>query len=60
MRGGPITPERLADVEKAVAAAVSPVKDPRASEKYLRHAAGVLVRRAATLAAERAAIGGSR
>ena len=60
LRGGPVTPERLADVEAAVASEVSPVKDPRASEKYLRHAAGVLVRRAATLAAERAAHGDSR
>ena len=44
----------LAEVAKRVAADVSPVKDPRASEGYLRHCAGVLVRRALQQAADRA------
>jgi CO/xanthine dehydrogenase FAD-binding subunit len=58
VKGRPLTDALYEPIEKAVAAAVSPRRDTRASDAYLRHAAGVVVRRAAVLAAERAG-GGS-
>ncbi len=52
--GGPLSDERLAAAEAAAAAEVSPRRDARASEDYLRHCAGVVARRCASLAAKRA------
>jgi carbon-monoxide dehydrogenase medium subunit len=52
--GKSLTPELLLELATAAAADVSPVKDPRASDGYLRHCAGVLTRRALKLAADRA------
>lgn len=45
---------RLKALEAAAAAEVSPVKDPRASESYLRRCAGVVIRRCVERAIERA------
>ena len=44
----------LKNIQEAVRTGVSPRRDVRASEGYLRHCAGVVVRRALVLAADRA------
>ncbi len=54
LRGGPLTAERLKAAERAAAAEVSPRRDARGSEDYLRRCAGVVARRCAVQAAERA------
>ena len=54
VRGNALEDGVLASVAAATAAQVSPRVDPRGSEVYLRHSAGILIRRSLVLAAERA------
>jgi carbon-monoxide dehydrogenase medium subunit len=54
LMGATLSDDRLAQVSASVAAAVSPKKDARCSEEYLRHSAGVVIRRVILKAAERA------
>lgn len=55
LRGQPIDPARLQAVAAATAAQVRPRRDARASDEYLRHCAGVIVKRSIAIAADRAA-----
>ena len=52
--GGPVAAEVLEAVAEAAAAACSPIDDKRGTIAYRRRVAGVLARRAAAIAAERA------
>jgi CO/xanthine dehydrogenase FAD-binding subunit len=52
--GGKATAEAFAEAGRRVAAALTPDSDLHASSDYRKHLAGVLTRRALTLAAERA------
>ena len=52
--GSSITDELLAAVAAQVAQDVSPDKDARASDEYLRHCAGVVITRCIKRAADRA------
>jgi carbon-monoxide dehydrogenase medium subunit len=54
LQGNRITEQALEQVSQSVSAAVSPKKDARASEEYLRHCAGVVIKRCIVKAAERA------
>ena len=53
--GGPVTAEALEAAAEAASAACQPIDDKRGTIDYRRRVAGVLARRAATIAAERAA-----
>ena len=52
--GGPVAAEALEAVAEAASAACSPIDDKRGTIAYRRRVAGVLARRAAAIAAERA------
>ena len=54
LQGHSISDPLLAQVSQSVSAAVSPRKDARVSEEYLRHSAGVVVKRCILKATERA------
>ena len=53
--GGPVTDEALEAAAEAASAACQPIDDKRGTIDYRRRVAGVLARRAAAIAAERAA-----
>lgn len=59
LNGNPINDATLDDVAAAASAACNPIDDKRGTIAYRKHVAGVLARRAVTIAAERARNGGA-